>query len=213
VRGLAQSLTTHQPCTRAPLRQLPHATIHRPHPPRTVPHDTPAAAMGSLTWTRKDIPDLQGKVYIITGGNSGLVGAGRVLCGGPARTPPVLCRWHPQPCMPCAPHGRPRTHAPPPCRSTLRRAQGYEAALELARRNAHVIVATHAQRADAPMPADEIDGPGCVRRLAASVVAAAARQRQPSAVLCRAAASRSARRTTSGAAGAGSKRCVVAAWA
>ncbi len=38
--------------------------------------------------------------------------------------------------------------------------QGYETALQLALHNGHVIIATHAQSPTAPMPADEIDGPG-----------------------------------------------------
>lgn len=38
--------------------------------------------------------------------------------------------------------------------------QGYETALQLALHNGHVIVATHAQDPSAPMPTDEIDGPG-----------------------------------------------------
>jgi NAD(P)-dependent dehydrogenase (short-subunit alcohol dehydrogenase family) len=70
--------------------------------------------MGSLTFSTKDIPDLSGKTFIITGGNSGI---------------------------------------------------GYETAKNLALKGGHVIIATHAQKPDAPMPTDEVDGPGAVEKI------------------------------------------------
>jgi NAD(P)-dependent dehydrogenase (short-subunit alcohol dehydrogenase family) len=76
--------------------------------------------MGSLTFTTGSIPDLGGKVFIVTGGNSGV---------------------------------------------------GYETALQLALHNGHVIIATHAQDVNAPMPADEVDGLGSVRTLATTAAA------------------------------------------
>lgn len=103
--------------------------------------------MGSLTFSADSIPDLQQKVFIVTGGNSGLVGRGARKEG--CATSHSIFAWELVQstlcvCFSCA----------PPC------LQGYETALQLALHNGRVIVATHAQDPNAPMPADEIDGPG-----------------------------------------------------
>lgn len=105
--------------------------------------------MRSLTFTTNSIPDLAGKTYIVTGGNSGLVST-------PLNLPTSRCF--------VATHPRILTAA----------MQGYETALQLALHSGHVIIATHAQDVAAPMPADEIDGPGSVCAMGMRPIAAAA---------------------------------------
>jgi hypothetical protein len=120
--------------------------------------------MGSLTFTSDSIQDLSGKVFIVTGGNSGLVrGCCRLRLLRLHCTKSRLSNMWDQPYLlgghaacPTLSHRQPLVWTDPQCAVT----QGYETALQLALHNGHVILATHSQDSSAPMPADEVDGPG-----------------------------------------------------